>query len=97
MGDNDKKPKKDKINLLEFSRMYEIYNIPFINFFIVYAILYGFNCLYFEYDFKLVLFATIPITILISMISNPELNLSIPMMILLVVSVVLFMISLPVD
>jgi hypothetical protein len=91
---NDPKP---QMNLLEFSRIYEIHNIPFINFFIVYALLYSLNCLHFGYDFRLVLLASIPITIFLSMISNPGLNLSLSMMIVLVVSVVLVMVSLPVN
>lgn len=58
------------INLLEFSQMYKICGVPIINFFVVYIILYCINCIYLECDFKNVLLTTIPVTIIISILTN---------------------------
>jgi len=80
---------EQKINLLEFSRLYKICEIPIINFVIVYIILYCLNCLHFDYDFKIILVAAVPITLIFSMISNPMLNMSISMMIVLIITIIL--------
>lgn len=85
------------INLLEFSRMYEICEIPIINFVIVYIILYFLNCLYFDYDFKIILIATIPITLIFSIVSSPKLKLSLSMIIISVISIILVIVLFTVD
>lgn len=88
---------KSNLNLLEFSRLYKIYEIPIINFVIIYIILYGLNCLHFDCNFKNVLILTIPITLIFSAISNPKLKLSPVMVIVLIASVVVAILSFSTD
>lgn len=66
---------KYQISLLDFSRMYTIYNIPFVDFFVVYVVLYCLNnlrCFDREIDFKVILISTIPITIFFNIITNKK-------------------------
>lgn len=80
---------KSRMNLLEFSRLYKICEIPIINFVMVYISLYCLNCLYFDCNFKNVLLLTIPITLIFSIISNPKLKMSSTMLIILIISIVM--------
>lgn len=60
----DTKHDEHELSMWEFMRLYRIGNISVIDFVIVYIILYVFNHYYLHYDFKIILIATIPITIL---------------------------------
>lgn len=59
---------KDKINLLDFIRSYKIGKIPIIDFLIIYVLLYIFNKMYYHFNAKTIIIATIPITIIINIV-----------------------------
>ena len=65
---------KPKLNLWEFSRMYQVYNIPVTDFIIVYLILYCVFHIYSYDNLKLALIMTIPITLIFNMVTNPKLT-----------------------
>lgn len=62
---------QESLNLWQFSKLYKIGNIPIIDFFICYVVLYMFNCLYNFCDHKITLIATIPIVLIFNLITNP--------------------------
>lgn len=74
-----------KINLVEFSRLYRIGQIPIIDFIVVYIILYIVNALCWNFDFKFILVATIPITILFNIFSNKQLKISWVIIVILII------------
>ena len=77
----------DTMNLLEFSRMYKLGQIPIIDFIIGYIFLYIINSIWTKYDYKLILIITVPLVIIFNLLLNPDVKLSIGLGIILVVSI----------
>lgn len=75
-----------RYSLLDFIRLYKIGGIPIIDFFIVYIILYMINKIHFNYDFKLVLVATIPVTIVFNLVINKKIKITLIIIIILLLS-----------
>ena len=61
-----------EINLWEFSRLYKIGQVPILDIILIYIILYLFNSLFLDYNFKFVLILVIPVTILFNVLTNKE-------------------------
>lgn len=76
----------DELNLWQFSRLYEFQNIPIVDFFLFYIILYSINAIYFNYNYKFILVSTIPLTIVFNIIINPSIQLTNLLMIMIVTS-----------
>jgi hypothetical protein len=87
----------EKISLLQFSRLYKIGGIPILDFVITYILLYILNATYLKLDYALILVATIPITIFFEMLTNKELNVTFMIILILVLSTMYVLISLPDD
>jgi hypothetical protein len=75
------------INLWEFIRLYTIGNIPIIDFLIIYIAIYLINSLYLNYDKKIVLISTIPITILYNIITNKNMKVTTFLVLVLIISI----------
>lgn len=65
-----------EMSLFDFSRLYKIGGVPIMDFVFVYILLYAINSLYLNLNFKIVLIATIPITILLDFVLNSKLKIS---------------------
>lgn len=76
----------DELNLWQFSRLYEFQNIPIVDFFLMYIVLYSINAVYFNYNYKFILISTIPLTIVINIIINPSIKLTNLLMAVIVAS-----------
>lgn len=74
--DDNKKVKREKINLIDFMRLYKVGSIPIIDFIFVYFILYATNRIFMLTDHRIIIILTIPITLLIDLMSNPEVRLN---------------------
>ncbi len=83
---------KPVTNLLEFSRLYKVCDIPIIDFIVTYIFLYYFNCLYFHHDFKIILIMTVPITLLFNILTNPNVQIT-SSIIVIIISLVLIIVS----
>jgi hypothetical protein len=77
-----------EISLLDFSRMYRIGQIPVMDFVIVYIILYCLNYVssVYNYNYKFILIATIPITLVFNLLTNKDLKVSWTIIIILILS-----------
>lgn len=84
---------KPKLNLWEFSRMYQVYNIPITDFIIVYLILYCFSHIYSYNDYEMILIMTVAITLVFNMMTNPKLTVGTYNIIFIIVIVFLVYIS----
>lgn len=76
-----------EMNLFDFSRMYKIGQIPIMDFIVVYILLCILNALYFDYNYKFMLVATIPLTILTNVIFMKNIKLTGLLMTIFVVSI----------
>lgn len=74
------------MNIINFSRLYKIGQIPVFDFIIIYVLLYIINRVYFHWDCKIILVVTIPITIVFNLLTNERIRLTNSMMILLLLS-----------
>lgn len=74
---------KSQVNLIEFSRLYTIGQIPIIDFIVIYILLYIVNHIYLKFDYKYILIATIPIVICFNLITNKNLKISWGMLVVL--------------
>jgi hypothetical protein len=97
-ADNNIEKKKDphnilknqsNMNLLEFSRLYKINKIPFMDFIIVYLFLYSINCICLGYDFEIILLVTLPITLVLEILTNSKLNISLTIFLIVLLSIIL--------
>lgn len=77
----------DTMNLLEFSRMYKLGQIPIIDFIIGYIFLYIINSICGKYDYKLILIITVPLVIIFNLFLNPNVKPTIGLGIILVISI----------
>ena len=76
-----------EISLWEFSRLYKIGQIPILDIILIYIILYLFNSLFLNYNFKFVLILVIPVTILFNVLTNKEFKISWLILLLFIISV----------
>ena len=67
---------KKEMSLLEFSRLYKIGQIPIMDFVMIYILLYVLNSICLKYDYKYILIATIPLVILLNLITNKSLKMN---------------------
>ena len=81
-----------QMNLLDFSRMYKIYEIPIMDFVIIYIILYCLNCIFFECDFKIIFVATLMMTLILNIIFNDKIRVTTGLVLILIITMILFMI-----
>lgn len=81
ISENDK-----EINLWQYCRFFTIMNIPVIDFIAVYILLYIINTLCPRYNYKLILVATIPITILLNIIINKKVKITGILLVILLIS-----------
>ena len=79
-------PNPNQINLVEFTRLYKIGPIPVIDFIIIYICFYLLNSIYFDLDYKIILIATIPLTILFNLITNANCKVTNLILLILIVS-----------
>lgn len=86
-GNNHLSDTKNELNLLNFSRLYKIGQIPIMDFIIMYIILCIFNAICFNYDYKIMLVATIPLTILIDIIFVKNIKITKLLLIIFFVSI----------
>ena len=86
---SSKTPKKE-ISLLQFMRLYNVGNIPVIDFIVEYVMLCVLNNLYFKLDYKSILIGTIPFTIIFNLSSNPKCKISSSVIIILLMSLGFF-------
>ena len=84
-------PADRELNLWQFSRLYTIGEVPVIDFLIVYIILYLLNFMCSHYNYKFVLLATIPITIILNIFVNNKMKCTGVTMIILVISIYLLL------
>ena len=88
-GDNNNTKysnQKKEINLWEFSRLYKIGQIPILDIIIVYVIIYLFNSLFLNYNYKFVLLMIIPVTIFFNILTNEEFKISFFIILIFVIS-----------
>jgi len=83
---NYKIKSENEINLVEFTKLYKVGQIPIIDFFMIYIIFYLINSLYLNLDYKIVLVATIPLTIVFNLITNDQCKISNMILLILVMS-----------
>mgnify|MGYP001266214016 CR=1 FL=1 len=76
-----------ELTLWQFCRLYRIGKIPIMDFIVVYIILYALNCIFFHFDYKLILISTVPITLILEILTNQQLKVSAILIIILLVSV----------
>lgn len=84
---NIKSQNKNVTNLWQFSKIYTVGNIPIIDFLIVYIFLYLINSIYQKYNYKLVLIATIPFTIILNIFINKNIKISWIILLVLMISI----------
>lgn len=77
----------DTMNLLEFSRLYKLGQIPIIDFAIGYIILYILNSICAKYDHKLILIITVPLVIIFNLLLNPNVKPTIALGIVCIISI----------
>jgi hypothetical protein len=65
-----------KMTLAEFIKLFRIGDIPVIYFIIIYIVLYILNGIFCTFDYKMILVATIPVTIIINILANPKMEIS---------------------
>lgn len=89
LGKNTKSTdSQSEMNLLDFSRLYKIGGIPVIDFILVYVLLFIANKLYLDFNYKIILVATIPITIIFELIiSQGKIKLSFILILILIISI----------
>jgi hypothetical protein len=79
-------PDKATMNLFQFSRLYTIGKIPIIDFIIIYIFMYLLNSICGMYNYKLILVAAVPITIIINIITNKNVKINAVLLIILIIS-----------
>lgn len=77
----------DEMSLLEFIKMYKVGEIPIFHFIIFYILFYIINCIFLNYDFKIVLISAIPATLLYELAVNPQRKLTLVMLIILALTI----------
>jgi hypothetical protein len=75
------------ISFWEFIHLYTVGEMPIIDFFFIYIILYISNAVYFGRDQRLVLLLTIPITVIYNLITNREMKISWFIIIIMAISI----------
>ena len=75
------------ISLWQFSKMYTIMKIPIIDFLLTYLFIYVINALYFKYDYKVILIVTIPITIILNILLNKNIEITNILMFIIITSI----------
>lgn len=65
-----------QLNLWQFCRLYTIGQMPIMDFFVIYVILYSINTICTDYNYKLILIATIPLTIIFNIFTNKNIKIS---------------------
>lgn len=86
-GSNDH-PAKKEINLIELARLYRLVNVPVVDFIMVYIVIYTFNEVYFNFDYKTILIATIPITIILNLLMDNKCKITEMVLLVLFISVI---------
>lgn len=87
---NENESGEREINLIDFSRLYKVGQIPIVDFFIVYIFLHFVNLVYFKYDYSAAFIATIPTTVIIYLLTNRKYKISFMVIIIMAVCVYLF-------
>jgi hypothetical protein len=65
-----------QMNLIQFSRLYTIGGVPFFDFIVVYIALYVANSLYLHWDYRSIIFITIPIVVIIDYLVDNNVEMS---------------------
>lgn len=90
--DDDKFGEKKRTNLIQFCRMFCIKEIPIVDFFVVYGILYFSNQYYLNVDYKCILIGTIPATLILNLLLNKNSKPTLLIMSIILISIVYLLI-----
>lgn len=86
-NNSDNIKRKKDMSMIEFIRLYKIGNVPIMDFFFTYIILYVANKLYTNIDNKYIIIGTVPITLLIDIILDDKITPSVLITIIFILSI----------
>jgi hypothetical protein len=82
-------------DLWDFCRLYKVMNIPILDFFVIYIILYVLNKLYFGLNYKFILVLSVLVTVMFESLTSDTVQINLAIMSVIIICIILLLIIKP--